>query len=73
MKHPQRPRDFMQRAKLIIDIATGAVQEPDINEGKNMAAVELGKLGGKARAKKLSAKRRKEIAQHAIKKRWQSK
>lgn len=41
---------------------------------KNPAAVALGRLGGlkggKARAKKLSAKRRKEIAQKAANKRW---
>ncbi|HWX22987.1 MAG TPA: hypothetical protein VN578_24055 [Candidatus Binatia bacterium] len=41
---------------------------------KNAAAVALGRLGGlkggKARARKLSAKRRKEIAVRAIKARW---
>lgn len=41
---------------------------------KNPAAVALGRLGGlkggKARAEKLSAKRRKEIAQKAAKARW---
>lgn len=44
---------------------------------KNPAAVALGRLGGlkggKARAKKLSAKRRKEIAQKAGKARWKKK
>jgi len=41
---------------------------------KNPAAVALGRLGGlkcgKARTEKLSAKRRKEIAQKAATKRW---
>ena len=41
---------------------------------KNPAAVALGRLGGlkggKARASKLSAERRKEIAQNAAKARW---
>jgi hypothetical protein len=41
---------------------------------KNQAAVALGRLGGlkggKARAEKLSAKKRKEIAQKAAKARW---
>lgn len=41
---------------------------------KNPAAVALGRLGGlkggKARARKLSAERRKEIAQNAAKARW---
>ena len=43
-------------------------------EGKNPAAVELGRLGGKrggpARAKKLSKRRRSEIAKTAAKARW---
>ena len=70
MSKPRRPKDTNQRAKLIIDIATGETQEPNPNEGKNMAAVELGKLGGKARAKKLSAKKRSQIAKKAAKSRW---
>ncbi len=41
---------------------------------KNAAAVALGRLGGlkggKVRARKLSAKRRKEIAVQAVKARW---
>jgi hypothetical protein len=41
---------------------------------KNPAAVELGRLGGlkggKARAAKLSAKKRQEIARRAAQKRW---
>lgn len=44
---------------------------------KNPAAVALGRLGGLkggvARAKALSAKKRKEIAQKAAQKRWASK
>jgi len=43
-------------------------------DGKNPAAVALGKLGGKkggpARAKALSKKRRSEIAKKAAKARW---
>lgn len=33
-KHPKRPRDPAQLAKLIVDIATGAVQDTDPNAGK---------------------------------------
>lgn len=44
---------------------------------KNPAAVALGRLGGlkggTARAKSLSAKRRKEIAQKAVRARWAKK
>ena len=74
MKHPKRPKDTNQRAKSIVDIATGVEPEQDLNEGKNKAAVELGRLGGlkggKARAKKLSVKKRKSIAKKAAKTRW---
>lgn len=70
--------DINQLAKSITDQATGetkpeAESKPDYGD-KNPAAVELGRLGGlkggKARAKKLSKKRRKEIARKAAKKRW---
>ena len=39
-------------------------------EGKNAAAVALGRMGGKARAAGLSKKRRKEIAKKAAQSRW---
>jgi len=35
------------------------------------SAADIGKLGGLARARKMSAKRRKEIAKKAAQKRWQ--
>jgi hypothetical protein len=40
------------------------------NEGKDPAAVALGRRGGHARAKELSKKRRKEIAKKAAQARW---
>jgi len=47
---------------------------PKPTEEKNPAAVALGRLGGlkggKARAEKLSAKKRQEIARTAAKARW---
>jgi hypothetical protein len=77
MTNPKRPRDTNQLAKFIADLATGEAQEKNPNEGKNPAAVELGRLGGlkggKARAAKLSAKKRKEIAAKAAKARWKKK
>ncbi|MCB9851534.1 MAG: hypothetical protein H6819_00440 [Phycisphaerales bacterium] len=46
----------------------------EMPDTRNQAAVELSKLGaskgGKARAKKLSAKKRSEIAKRAAKARW---
>ncbi len=70
----KRPRDPNQLAKLIADIATGEVEEPDPDEGKNRAAVELGRKGGlkggKARAEKLTAEERSEAAKRAAAARW---
>ena len=73
----KRPTDISQRAKLIVDIATGEVEDraptPE-EEGKDPAAVSLGRRGGlkggKARASALSPKRRSEIAVKAAKARW---
>jgi len=70
----KRPTDVNQRAVLIAKIATGEIEDKADLKGKNPAAVELGKLGGlkggKARAKKLSAKRRSETAKKAAAARW---
>ncbi len=74
MKKPKRPKDTNQLAKNIVDLAIGETKEEQIQNTKNPHAVELGRLGGlkggKARAKKLSAKRRLEIAKKAAKVRW---
>lgn len=71
---PKRPRDTNQLAKFIVDLSVGETNEPDKYKGKNPAAVELGRLGGlkggKARAEKLSANKRKAIAKKAAKTRW---
>ena len=71
----KRPRDLNALAKSIVDEATGeADPTPDPDEGKNPAAVALGRRGGlkggKARAAKLSAKERSEIARKAARARW---
>ncbi len=76
-KKPKRPRDTNQLAKFIIDVATGEAELPEKqDDGKNPAAVALGRLGGKkggkARAKSLTAEQRKAIAKKAAKKRWES-
>lgn len=74
---PKRPRDSNQLAKLIVDIATGETEDTDPAAGKNPHAVALGRLGGqkggKARAEKLSPKKRTEIARKAAAARWESK
>jgi hypothetical protein len=51
--HPKRPRDPNQLAKSIIDIATGEKPDRDPTpeeQGKDPAAVAMGKKGGRARA-----------------------
>jgi hypothetical protein len=69
-KHPSRPRDPNQLAKLIADIATGEVQNTDPDAGKDPAAKALGAKGGAARAAKMTPERRAEIARAAAAKRW---
>jgi hypothetical protein len=70
---PKRPRDPNVLAKAIVGIATGEIEDraptPE-EQGKNPAAVALGKKGGAARAGKLSEARRKEIAKKAAASRW---
>jgi hypothetical protein len=73
-KRPRkRPRDFSQAAKLVVDIATGQAEDrpptPE-EQGKDPAAAAMGKKGGTARAKSMTAERRAEIARKAAKSRW---
>lgn len=74
IKKPKRPRDTNQLAKSIVDIATGEKDDTSPDDGKNPAAVALGRLGGqkggKARAKSLTAEQRSAIAKKAAKSRW---
>ena len=73
----KRPRDMNQLAYQIVLEAVGDAprEEPEQPE-KNPHAVALGRLGGKkggvARAKKLSKKRRSEIAKKAARARWKN-
>lgn len=70
-KGERRPADANQRAIMVARIATGEIEESfPADDGKNKAAQALGRMGGKARAKGMSAKKRKEIAQKAAKARW---
>jgi hypothetical protein len=55
---------------MIAKIATGEIDDIATDDGKNAAAVALGRLGGKARAAALGKKRRVEIAQAAARARW---
>lgn len=73
IKRKKRPRDPIQLAKLIGDIATGQVQD-QIDDGHNQVAAEYmrqgGLKGGRARAKKLTSAQRIEIARIAAAARW---
>ena len=73
-KGEKRPADVIGNAVHVMRIATGQIEESfPADDGKNKAAQELGRMGGKARAKRMSAKRRKEIARKAAAKRWHKK
>jgi hypothetical protein len=73
-KGEKRPADVIGAAIMVGRIATGEIEEPAKTEdGKNAAAVALGRMGGKARAEGMSAKRRKDIAKKAAKTRWAKK
>lgn len=76
--HPKRPRDANELAKSVVDLAT---RDPDelvaSTQGdrvKDEAAVSLGRRGGLkggvARARKLNAKERQDIAAKAARTRW---
>jgi hypothetical protein len=72
----KRPRDINQLAARLVELATDPdAAEPD--DGKDPAAVSLGRRGGlkggKARAEKLSPERRSEIAKKAAASRWNQK
>jgi hypothetical protein len=65
----KRPRDPIQLGKLIVDIATGQVEEPEETEVERRAR-GAGKKGGPARAASLTAEQRSEIARVAAAARW---
>ena len=72
-KGHKRPADVAANAVHVMKIATGEIEEsPITDEGKDRAAVALGSKGGKARAKKLGVRRRKEIARNAAAARWKN-
>ncbi len=66
------PTDINQLAAKIVEMATN--EQPPADDGKNLAAVALGRLGGKkggkARAAKLTPEQRTTIAKKAAAARW---
>ena len=71
-KRSRKPADLNRLAASIVDEATS--DEPAPDDGKDPAAVALGrkggKKGGKARAERMSAEERSEAAKKAAKARW---
>jgi len=77
MARKKKDHDFAVNAFRVVQEATEPKHldpEPELVEGKNPYAVILGRRGGlkggKARAAKLTAEQRSEIAKKAAAKRW---
>lgn len=74
MTKPRRPRDTNQLAHMIAQLATGELDDVKTDDGKDPAAVALGRKGGlkggKARAAKLSSTKKRAIAKRAALARW---
>jgi hypothetical protein len=70
-KHPKRPRDPNQLAKLLLDLATGDATESAATKKAVPGRAIGGKAGGAARAKILSPSKKAEIAKKAAQKRWE--
>ena len=70
----KRPRDVNELARQLVDEATGEAPPFDPDEGKDPAAVALGRKGGlkggKARAEKMTPEQRSQAARKAAQARW---
>lgn len=70
----KRPRDVNEIGRQIVDEATGEAPKFDPDQGKDPAAVALGRKGGlkggKARAAKMTAEERSASAKKAAEARW---
>lgn len=71
-KGENRPADVIGNAVKVMRIATGEELDIAPDDGKNKAAQALGKLGGAARAKSMTAKQRQAIAKKAATRRWKT-
>ena len=69
----KRPADVIANAIKVARIATGEDEEALDDDGKDKAAVSLGRRGGKARARTLTAAQRAEIASAGAAARWKKK
>ena len=69
-KGEKRPADVIGTAIKVARIATVEIEDTAEDDGKNKAAVELGRKGGKARAAKMTPEQRSEVARKAAQARW---
>jgi hypothetical protein len=68
----KRPRDPVQLAKQVFDIAIGEAEDTISESKRHPSKRRAGGLkGGSARAKRLSPEERRKIAQTAARARWQ--
>lgn len=66
----KRPADVVSNAVHVMRVLTGEADDTAPDDGKDKAAQELGRKGGKARAANMTPERRAEIARKAAEKRW---
>ena len=75
-KGEHRHADVIGNAVHVMRVLTGEIEDtipgPE-SDGKDPAAVALGRKGGKARAASTTAQQRRKIAQRAAKVRWKGK
>jgi hypothetical protein len=73
-KRSRMPRDPNQRAKAVVDFATGQRKPDPPARPKDAAAVELGRrgglVGGRARAASMTSAERRDSARRAALARW---
>lgn len=70
-KGQKRPADVISNAVHVMRIATGEIEDVIITaDGKNAAAVALGRKGGLARASATSKAERVKIAKKGARARW---
>jgi len=68
--HKKRQPDPNVTAFSIVQALSGELPPAPPDDGKDPAAVALGRKGGQARAKSMSKKKRSESAKKAAKARW---
>lgn len=77
MPKKQGPEDINETAFRVFQEAIGETPKVDPDEGKDPAAVALGRKGGqkggKARAAKMTPEERSEAARKAVRARWAKK